>query len=277
MRRTEYPRPNFKREKWKCLNGVWKFYYGNKKTEIEVPFVCQSQLSGIGERITEDFVVYENEFTVPKEWKGEEIRINFGAVDYRCCVYINNQCVGTHIGGQTPFSFQITRYLNWNRETIRVEVEDPLTDETIPRGKQFWEDTSKFIWYTPSTGIWQSVWLEPLSKTHFEWIYFTPDIDEGTVKIEYKLSEASKLPCRVHVKISLEQNEVFHGNMLCDERQNSLTVDVFQNKALNGAFHFVGKYWSPENPILYDVVMKADDGDTGNAADEVAIIRFLAN
>lgn len=270
MRRTEYPRPNFKREKWKCLNGVWKFYYGNKKTEIEVPFVCQSQLSGIGERITEDFVVYENEFTVPKEWKGEEIRINFGAVDYRCCVYINNQCVGTHIGGQTPFSFQITRYLNWNRETIRVEVEDPLTDETIPRGKQFWEDTSKFIWYTPSTGIWQSVWLEPLSKTHFEWIYFTPDIDEGTVKIEYKLSEASKLPCRVHVKISLEQNEVFHGNMLCDERQNSLTVDVFQNKALNGAFHFVGKYWSPENPILYDVVMKADDGDTGNAADEVA-------
>ena len=89
MRRTEYPRPNFKREKWKCLNGVWKFYYGNKKTEIEVPFVCQSQLSGIGERITEDFVVYENEFTVPKEWKGEEIRINFGAVDYRCCVYIN--------------------------------------------------------------------------------------------------------------------------------------------------------------------------------------------
>ena len=113
MRRTEYPRPNFKREKWKCLNGVWKFYYGNKKTEIEVPFVCQSQLSGIGERITEDFVVYENEFTVPKEWKGEEIRINFGAVDYRCCVYINNQCVGTHIGGQTPFSFQITRYLKW--------------------------------------------------------------------------------------------------------------------------------------------------------------------
>lgn len=81
-------------------------------------------------------MVYENEFTVPKEWKGEEIRINFGAVDYRCCVYINNQCVGTHIGGQTPFSFQITRYLNWNRETIRVEVEDPLTDETIPRGKQ---------------------------------------------------------------------------------------------------------------------------------------------
>lgn len=72
MRRTEYPRPNFKREKWKCLNGVWKFYYGNKKTEIEVPFVCQSQLSGIGERITEDFVVYENEFTVPKEWKGRK-------------------------------------------------------------------------------------------------------------------------------------------------------------------------------------------------------------
>lgn len=267
--REEYPRPEFVRKEWMNLNGRWSFAYGNERTEIEVPFVCQSELSGIGKRIKEDHVTYERKFRIPKEWKEREVLLHFGAVDYRCSVFINSRCVGHHTGGQTPFRFDITRYLNWEEEVIRVEVEDPLRDESIPRGKQFWEEESKFIWYTPSTGIWQTVWLEPVTKASLCWIHFTPDIDEGTVKIDYQLSGSSVLPCRVHMKIRLGEIEVFHGNMLCNTARNSLTVDVFRKKAMEGSFHFTGNYWSPENPILYDVLVQVDDGDTGTPADFV--------
>ena len=269
MMREEYPRPDFVRGEWMNLNGLWSFEYGSEKTQIEVPFVCQSKLSGIGERIKEDQVIYERTFTVPKEWNGRQILLNFGAVDYRCSVFINGSCVGSHTGGQTSFSFDITRYLNWEEETIRVEVEDPLEDECIARGKQFWEEESRFIWYTPSTGIWQTVWLEPVEKTNFKWVHFTPDIDEGTVKVEYQLSETSVLPCRVHIKIRFGEKEVFSGSMLCNTLRNTLVVDVFRKRAMEGAFHFTGNYWTPEKPLLYDVTMQADAGDTGAAADVV--------
>lgn len=268
--REEYPRPDFRREEWMNLNGCWSFTYGREKTQIEVPFVCQSKLSGIGKRITQDRVVYERSFTVPEEWKGNEILLHFGAVDYRCHVFINDQCAGSHIGGQTSFQFDITRYLTWEEENIRVEVEDPLKDESIPRGKQFWEEESKFIWYTPSTGIWQTVWLEPVAKSSLCWVHFTPDIDEGTVKLDYQLSDTSVLPCRVHVRIRLGQDEIFHGNMLCNTARNTLTVDVFRKKAMEGSFHFTGNYWSPENPILYDVCIQVDEGDSGKPADYVS-------
>ena len=267
--REEYPRPDFVRKEWMSLNGSWSFRYGDENAQIEVPFVCQSKMSGIGKRIRDDHVVYERKFVVPGGWKGREVLLNFGAVDYRCSVFVNGNCVGSHTGGQTPFGFNITQYLNWAEESVRVEVEDPLGDENIPRGKQFWEDEPKFIWYTPSTGIWQSVWLEPVSGTCFQWVHFTPDIDEGTVKLDYQLSETSVLPCRVHVKIRLGENEIFHGNMLCNTALNSLTVDVFRKKAMEGSFHFTGNYWSPETPILYDVFMQADKEDTGAAADQV--------
>lgn len=269
MIRNEYPRPDFVRKEWMNLNGSWSFFCGEEKEQIEVPFVCQSTLSGIGRRIKENHVVYEREFVVPGEWKEKEILLHFGAVDYRCSVFVNGNCVGSHTGGQTPFSFAITPYLNWEKEQIRVEVEDPLQDESIPRGKQFWEEESKFIWYTPSTGIWQTVWLEPVAKTSFRWVHFTPDIDEGTVRIDYQLSADSQMPCRVHVKVRLEDNEIFHGNMLCNITRNSLTVDVFRKKAMEGSFHFTGNYWSPETPILYDVVMEADEGDSGIQADQI--------
>lgn len=267
--RNEYPRPDFVREEWINLNGSWSFSYGDKRTQIEVPFVCQSELSGVGERIKEDHVVYERAFQVPADWKGRKVLLNFGAVDYRCSVFVNESCVGSHVGGQTPFSFDVTRYLNWKEEIIRVEVEDPLTDETIARGKQYWEDASKFIWYTPSTGIWQTVWLEPVSENHLEWVHFTPDIDEGTVKIDYMLGAEAVLPCKTALKISFQGKEIFEGSMVCNTRRCSLTVDVFRKKALEGSLHFVGNYWTPENPQLYDVEMIVSDKKTGEVCDTV--------
>ena len=267
--REEYPRPDFVREEWMSLNGSWSFEYGEKKTTIQVPFVCQSRLSGIGERIREDRVTYERTVQVPDSWRGKRVLLRFGAVDYQCRVFVNGNCVGSHVGGQTPFSFNITRFLTWKQEHIRVEVNDPIKDESIARGKQFWEEESKFIWYTPSTGIWQSVWLEPVEDTSLLCLHFTPDIDEGTVKIDYRLGESAALPCRVHMKIRLGDQEIFHGNMVCNTLRNSLTVDVFRKKAMEGSFHFTGNYWSPENPILYDVEIQVDDGVDGSPADTV--------
>lgn len=265
--RNEYPRPEFVRKEWLNLNGTWDFYVGDKSGQIEVPYVCQSKLSGIGEKITEDIVIYERKAEVPKEWKGRSIRLNFGAVDYGCRVWVNGRLAGCHMGGQTPFSFDVTDSLTWEEERIRVEVWDPLKDESIARGKQFWEEESRFIWYTPSTGIWQTVWMEPVEETHFEWIHFTPDIDEGTVRIDYELSLQSALPCIVEIAISFQNELVFCGRMVAKDYQQTIIVDVFQKKALNGSFHFTGAYWSPETPNLYEVVMTA--GEEAKAADQV--------
>ena len=265
--RQEYPRPEFVREQWMSLNGSWDFYLEGEKRQIQVPFVCQSSLSGIGERIKTDFVVYEREIQVPKEWRGRRILLNFGAVDYSCRVLVNGKPAGEHQGGQTPFSFDITELLCWQGERIRVEVTDPLKDESIARGKQFWEEESKFIWYTPSSGIWQSVWMEPVAKNRFQWVHFTPDIDEGTVKIEYCLAQGARVPCKVSVCITREGEQVFSGSAECSGRRGMATVDVFHKKALNGAFHYIGAYWSPEEPNLYDVVMRLE-GEAGTE-DEV--------
>lgn len=265
--REEYPRPDFVRSQWMNLNGTWDFYLGEEKREIEVPFVCQCKRSGIGERIQEDSVVYERRFHVPDQWKEKRILLNFGAVDYFCRVWINGHCAGTHTGGQTPFSFDITGFLSWEEEIIRVEVKDWLKDERIARGKQFWEEKSDFIWYTPSTGIWQTVWLEPVSETRFQWVRFTPDIDEGTVRVDFELTRESCFPCRAELMITQETEVVFKGTMECCDCCNSITVDIFKKKALNGSFHFTGAYWTPENPRLYqaEMVLKAD----GKEADRV--------
>ena len=97
--RNEYPRPEFERHQWMSLNGTWDFYIGQQETkrrEIQVPFVCQSELSGIGERISQDYVVYERTFMVSEEWRGKVILLHFGAVDYGCRVYVNGQFAGEH-------------------------------------------------------------------------------------------------------------------------------------------------------------------------------------
>lgn len=266
--REEYPRPDFVREEWMSLNGSWEFSYGDQKRSIEVPFVCQCPMSGIDERITEDQVVYRRYFSVPAEWKEKRIMLNFGAVDYSCRVFVNDRFAGGHVGGHTPFSLDITEFLEGKEETLRVEVTDPLKDEGIPRGKQFWEEKNSFIWYTPSTGIWQSVWLEPVERTSFSSIHYTPDVDQGTVHIGYQLAEGSVLPCRMGVEITFQGQPVFEGQISCREKRGSLTVDVFGKKAMAGAFHFTGNYWSPEHPNLYDVVMSLEQ--EGRITDRVS-------
>lgn len=257
--RNEYPRPDFVRSQWKSLNGQWNFGEGDSVSDqkkIEVPFVPQSELSGIHSEVTSDHLVYERDFEVPQEWAGKRVLLHFGAVDYLCRVWVNGHCVGSHQGGQTSFSFDITQYLQGGREHIKVAVTDYLDDECIPRGKQFWQPKAKFIWYTQSSGIWQSVWLEPVEDAHICWMHFTPDIDKGVVDVTYQVSDAVNCPYQMNLNIRFGDEQVYEGTVLCHNRRGHLMVDVFEGRAMRGSFHFTGWYWTPEQPSLFDVTAK---------------------
>lgn len=252
--RNEYPRPQFERADWLCLNGTWQFAYdGSNNATIQVPFVYQSKLSGIHDTRVSNMVHYQRDFQVPSQWQGKQVMLHFGAVDYQCVITVNGQRAGEHTGGHTPFSMDITQWLTWQTETVTVDVFDPYDDEGVARGKQFWEKDPKFIWYTQSTGIWQSVWLEPVDAMRFENIRFTPDIDSGTVAVEYTLSHGCKLPCQAAFTIAQNGERVFEGQMIAGSRASKLTVDIFKNKVLKGPFHGGGLCWSPQSPTLFDV------------------------
>ncbi len=266
--RNEYPRPDFQRENWMSLNGKWEFGFdGVINKEIEVPFVYQCALSGINIKTDQDNVIYRKFFSAPDSWRDQNILLHFGAVDYKSAVYINGNMVCTHEGGHTPFTIDVTEFLNWNEEELVVKVVDPHNDETIPRGKQYWNGEPVFIWYTPSTGIWQSVWIEPVPTSRWERILFTPDIDAGTVEISYKLSDCTAFPCTCSFKATLGDKTFFNGVMEILQKEGKVTVDIFANKVINGPSYLGGLCWSPEHPNLFDVeaVLLVD----GKPADKV--------
>ena len=196
--KQEYPRPQLVREKWQSLNGFWdfafddadqgilqKWYKRDRKFEQEicVPFVYQCEKSGIHRKKVHEILWYKKKFTLSEELLKEktdtEIFLHFEAVDYEAKVYLNGQYIAQHKGGYTPFSVNITPYLADGEQELTVRVYDPAFDETIPRGKQFWEEESRSIWYTPSSGIWQSVWLEGVPKKRLECVKFTSLYDEA--------------------------------------------------------------------------------------------------
>ncbi len=252
--RNEYPRADFVRQEWLSLNGEWNFSFEDGSIhKIQVPYVYQCLKSGINDPRASRVVTYQREFTLSPEWQGENIVLYFGAIDYQCKVYVNGNYAGGHVGGNTPFQLDITDYVNWKCEEISVIIEDFPTDETIARGKQFWQEKPKFIWYTGSTGIWQSVWIEPQSQASFEWIHFTPDVDKGQVQISYRLKDSTPFPCSAKWEISLQGKTYFSGELLCGEKEDCFTVTVFGNHVLSGSFHFDGLCWSPDSPTLFDV------------------------
>jgi beta-galactosidase/beta-glucuronidase len=181
--RPEYPRPTFRRSEWLNLNGEWEFGAGEKPTfgrRIVVPFCPESKLSGRAER-PGDVVWYRRRFDAPE---GECLVIHFGAVDYRATVWVNDVEVARHEGGHTPFSADITQVTRARDNVVVVRAEDPLTDKTIPRGKQYWGEHPAGIFYTPTTGIWQTVWLEPLPARHIRGLRLTPDLDAAALDFE---------------------------------------------------------------------------------------------
>lgn len=271
MHRKEYPRPQLVRKEWQNLNGTWQFnfddqnegtkqkwYKENTKTfdkEINVPFAYQTQLSGIADPTFHDVVWYKREFSVPENWSGQRVILHFGAVDYRAWVYINEKFVGFHEGGNTSFSFDITDQLTEGTQTIVVKVEDPSKDETIPRGKQYWIEESDGIWYTRTTGIWQTVWLEAVHSVHLSKLRFTPDVDRGEIGVEFELTEQAN-NVDVQFEIVFKGERIVKDIVSTHEAFNRRTFNLYNHKIFRTGFHHDGWNWTPENPNLFDVKVK---------------------
>ena len=263
--RSEYPRPQFVREDWQNLNGLWEFAFDdndngvseqwfNKALDrtINVPFAFQSKNSGIGDPSYHDVVWYRKTITIDPSWKGKRIKLNFGAVDYRADVYVNGIYIGCHIGGHTPFSFDITDALSWESEIIAVRAFDPSTDETIPRGKQYWREKSERIWYTRTTGIWQTVWLEPTASTTIDKLRMTPDIDEGDICVAFEVV-GDFTGCKCDVNITFNGTDFVKDTIEIKEGFVRRRYNLTGKSIFRTGFHRDGIMWSPEQPNLFDI------------------------
>ena len=245
--RPEYPRPSLRRREWVNLNGEWEFGAGDEPRfdrRILVPFCPQSRLSGIGERAPGDVVWYRRRFSAPA---ADRLLLHFGAVDYRAAVWLNGVEVARHEGGHTPFTADVTRAVGRRDNVLVVRAEDPLADLTIPRGKQYWKDRSESIFYTPTTGIWQSVWLEPLPAQCIEHLHVRPDLEAGFVDV------AVLADGRAEIEASLGGRVVGLVSSLAGGGRIPLREVVA---------------WSPESPRLYDLEVRLFDA-SGRQTDHV--------
>ncbi len=194
--RAEHPRTQMRRDKWINLNGVWQFEidYGDSgraqgilerelKRRITVPFCPESELSGIGERDFMPSVWYRCAFTLPDDWQGQRVLLHFGAVDYLCEAFLNGQSAGTHRGGYSSFEFELTSLLKPGENILVVNARDDLRSGRQPGGKQSSKYASYGCFYTRTTGIWQTVWLECLPDTALREVAYEPDVDNGRVYV----------------------------------------------------------------------------------------------
>ena len=265
----EYPRPDMVRDEWLCLNGLWNYAITlkdlppeNYDGKILVPYPVESALSGVRRRVTDSLALwYEKEFVIPGEWLEKQIILNFEASDWETTVWIDGKMAGIHRGGYDPFSFNITPLLaEAKKHRIQVKIWDPTDRGKQPRGKQVSKPGG--IWYTPTTGIWQSVWLEPVNKSWISNLRVVPDIDNGTLTLLVNEERCKGLadcppvdmaPSMVEITISFAGEDI---TTALAEAGKPATI------ALTGQH-----LWSPETPDLYDLKLKLITG--GIVTDEV--------
>ena len=237
----EYPRPQLVRDRWINLNGLWEYAITpvdavpeKMDGHILVPFAVESALSGVGKSVTEhDALWYEREFSVPKDWAGSRIMLNFGAVDWKAEVYVNDELAGCHTGGYAPFSFDVTDLLLQGKtNSLKVKVTDGTDSWFQPRGKQVSEPEG--IWYTAVTGIWQTVWMEPVSESYVKSCHSVADIDASVLNVYVDAVLTEGDACEV---VLMEC-----GNVINKGRGTEVSLHVPQMKL-----------WSPDSPYLYDI------------------------
>lgn len=256
----EYPRPLMVRPEWKNLNGLWQYAItakGEKTPEhyegdILVPFCIESSLSGVQKEVGPDKALwYQKTFSVPNTWKSGRILLHFGAVDWMTDVWVNDIKVGSHTGGYTPFTFDITQAIKGKQNSMVVRVWDPTNDSYIPHGKQVIKPHG--IFYTSVTGIWQTVWLENVPEDYIQNLVTTPDFDKATVHVEVGFSNPTK-EVLYQVEVSYEGEPVAMAKSI-----NGQPVEV------NMPEDFLR--WTPDHPFLYD--MKVKVLQKGKVIDEV--------
>ena len=247
----EYPRPLMQRTDWMNLNGLWDYAvrkagepFGKADGRILVPYCIESSLSGVGRTVAVDeYLWYHRTFSLPKSWKGNRVLLHFGAVDWKADIWVNDVKAGSHTGGYTPFSIDITDALKSGENSLTVRVWDGTDTGFQPRGKQVRKPSG--IWYTSVTGIWQTVWLEPVPEQHIRNLRTTPDLDAGCIRV---LAEGVDRGV-VEVSLSADGRRVASARALAGSE-----VEI----PVPGA-----RLWTPDDPYLYDLeVSLIRDGKT---------------
>ena len=227
---NEYPRPQLRRESFFCLNGPWRFAInGEEMGEIRVPYPPESPLSGAPAPRPGDQMTYEREFSLPAGFRKDRVLLHFGAVDQECTVYLNDVELGSHEGGYLPFSFDVTAQLR-EVNTLRVIAFDPL-DHDLPYGKQ--KISRGGMWYTPVSGIWQTVWMESVPENYIRGVKLEPGLDSVIVTVE------GDGPFTVD----------------CDGKRYHPKTNRFRIRPENP------RLWTPEEPNLYDVVIRSGEDE----------------
>ncbi len=255
--RPEYPQPQFEREDWLNLNGNWEFEFDDSNVglrerwesgrrpfsrNIIVPFCFESPASGIDDPGPHPQAWYRRQFHLPEHWD-QRVLLKFGAVDYRTTVWVNGRFCGEHEGGHTPFRFDITPFINPGQNTLTVRVEDPPTDRYIPRGKQHWQAKPESIFYTRTTGIWQTVWLESVGDSYLDRVRIDTNVD-GVVTFEAKVVNAC--PDLQFIATIRHKGRFLSTSM----------GEVDGCLATGASFIRDPLWWSPDAPNLYDVTFE---------------------
>lgn len=268
--RAEYPRPQFERPDWVNLNGEWTYefdfgksgmnrkFYDSKgfDNKIIVPFCPESKLSGVEHKDFIPAMWYHRDIQIPQSWQGRRIMLNFGAVDFFTAVYVDGKLVGRHWGGNSPFSCDITEIVSDGKpHNLVVRVEDDLRSGIQPTGKQCSNYNSEGCHYTRTTGIWQTVWMEPVDASGLKSAYIVPDLDRNRFVVTPEFRSFS--PGQT-VEVIVKDG----GKTVARDKQTAapgLSIPLTIKNV---------KTWSPETPFLYDVVLNVYDKD-GKLVDSV--------
>ncbi len=268
--RAEYPRPQFERAEWINLNGEWSYTLDPVKTgwerdlkdskgfdgKIIVPFAPESKLSGVEHKEFIPCIWYQRNITIPADWTGKDILLNFGAVYYESEIYIDGKFVDRHFGGSDSFSADITKFVKPGQtHSLVVNAKSDLRGRMQSAGKQSLRHGSFECMYTRTTGIWQTVWLEAVAPSGIDRVKYVTDIDRNTVSMEFTMRRnASGNTLTVTVK---DGNKTVASNTAPIASGSIVSLPI--KKA---------KLWSPESPFLYDVVFELKDIN-GNIIDKV--------